>query len=181
MNNKGFTLVEVLAIAVITGCLLAITVPSFIGIFNDVKRKNLSSKITMIEVAANKYGEKRKDDIKAKGSDCEQISVGSLITKGYLVSESDKIPVIYDPTDNKALNNNIYMCYCSKTFEIKSLYALSYSKTTIYHVDDVIRYNKKFYRCIKTFNYNSMNSTQKEAIDNLGSSLSTTYFKEETC
>ena len=65
--RKGFTLVEVLAVLVILGLLLVITVPAYTSVYTGIKRQNLQSKITEVKTAAKKYGETIKDDIKNKG------------------------------------------------------------------------------------------------------------------
>jgi prepilin-type N-terminal cleavage/methylation domain-containing protein len=63
MKNKGFTLVELLAVIVILGILITIAVPSMLGVSKNVKEKSYTSKIDLIESAAVIYGEKNSIDI----------------------------------------------------------------------------------------------------------------------
>ena len=88
--RKGFTLVEVLAVLVILGLLLILTVPAYTSIYAGIKRQNLQSKITEVKTAAKKYGETIKDEIKNTGAACYQTSIEKLIKDGYLVSDTDK-------------------------------------------------------------------------------------------
>ena len=41
-NNKGFTLVEVLAMLVVLGIIIGVTVPKITGIFNNQKNNLIS-------------------------------------------------------------------------------------------------------------------------------------------
>ena len=57
MKNKGFTLVELLAVIVIIGLILAITIPSSFKISSKVKTKAYKTKIEQIEYGAGEtYG-----------------------------------------------------------------------------------------------------------------------------
>ena len=58
MKNKGFTLVELLAVIVILGILITIAVPSILGVSKNVKEKSYTTKISIIESAGVSYGEK---------------------------------------------------------------------------------------------------------------------------
>ena len=46
MKNKGFTLVELLAVLVIIAILLVIAIPSYINVFSDIKRDSFISKVS---------------------------------------------------------------------------------------------------------------------------------------
>lgn len=122
-NNKGFTLVELLAVIVILAILVTIAVPSTIGISNKLKENMFCKKIDSIEVAAKFYGEDRKssfdqqylcgyeDKEKTKPIQCSSttISVQALINSGDLKKDNnvcggDNSPCIVDPRDNSGLD-----------------------------------------------------------------------------
>lgn len=149
--RKGFTLVEILAVLIILGILIVITVPSFMGILTDTKRTSFNSKVTEIETAALKYAEKTKDDIKNAGSSCVTTTVSNLISLGYLSSESDRYNIIYNPTDNSEMSGNIKMCYCTSSFDVEAYYTVNYNSSTVYHEDEKIVKDNKIYKCINTY------------------------------
>ena len=53
--RKGFTLVEVLAVLVILGLLLILTVPAYTSIYAGIKRQNLQSKITEVKTTSSGF------------------------------------------------------------------------------------------------------------------------------
>ena len=62
-KNKGFTLVELLAVIVITAIIITVAVPSVLT-FSENQKKNLyCSKVDTIKKAAQLYGEDNYDSI----------------------------------------------------------------------------------------------------------------------
>lgn len=57
MKKNGFTLVEIAAVIVILGLLMAIAVPSALRISKSVKEKAYETKISLIKEAAKNYGQ----------------------------------------------------------------------------------------------------------------------------
>lgn len=147
MKKNGFTLVEILAVLVILGVLIALTIPAYTSIMIDVKRDNYNSKITEMEIAANKYGEKIKDEVKDAGASCYEQQISSLVRRGYLLSESDYDDIILDPITNKAFPGVIKTCYCSQIYDIKSYYVEPFNPDIVYHEKDKVLYNNKIYIC----------------------------------
>ncbi len=116
-NNKGFTLVELLAVIVVLALLVSIAVPSTVSISNRLKKKMYCSKIDSIETAAALYGEDAKESFTGKytyiGPDSTDASktvtlsnlpsqtmqVKDLVEKGYLKKDQDTMPYIVDPRD----------------------------------------------------------------------------------
>jgi len=70
MNKRGFTFIELLAVILIIGVLMAIAVPGIMSLSNKMKVRGLDSKIEAIEEAAVNYAQgnsnKLKNEIKSK-------------------------------------------------------------------------------------------------------------------
>ena len=146
--NRGFTLVEMLAVMVIMALLLIFAVPAYTAIYTSIRRDNLGGKITEIEAAALEYGEKIKDDIKNANNQCIDITVSDLIEDGYITSEDDVDAVIYDPTDNSPLDGEIRICYCNSDYDIDAHYYEEFVRSKVYHEGDVVEYNGSLYQCV---------------------------------
>lgn len=106
-NNKGFTLVELLAVIVILAILITIAVPSTIGISNKLKENMFCKKIDSIEVAAKLYGEDRKDSFTEtyETYPSRKIMVKDLIETGDLKKDNSTSPYILDPRDNTSMDD----------------------------------------------------------------------------
>lgn len=94
MNNKGFTLVELLATITLLGIIMVIAVPAYSKLTDAVKDKDLENVYTRIELAAEKY---------AYDSGEESFFVDKLVTEGYYQPD-DESGIVLNPIDNSALN-----------------------------------------------------------------------------
>lgn len=94
MNNKGFTLVELLMTIAILGLLIGIAVPSYIGISNTVRKSQRKNIVSKIEMAASKYAYDTGETI---------IFVDKLVTEGYIDSD-DEEGNIKDPANQLRMN-----------------------------------------------------------------------------
>ncbi len=180
-NKNGFTLVEVLAVLVVIGLLMALAIPAYANILAGVKRDTFNSKIIEIEAAANKLGDKTKDEVKNAGSACINTNVDSLIKKGYLLSESDSINVIYSPADNKPLTGVIKTCYCSNNFNIASYYTTTFDAYKVFHEGEKVTVGTKIYKCLHDYPGNNLgiNATYTTKVG--GTTKTLRYFEEVKC
>ena len=111
-NNKGFTLVELLAVIVIMGILLLVAIPGVFGVSNNIKANAYRKKVTDIEAAAKLYGQDFVDDIEERGF--IQITVKTLIDNNMYRKESDDCvlgsedkPCVTDPRDYSSMDNDV--------------------------------------------------------------------------
>ena len=98
LNNKGFTLVELLAVIVILIAIMSIAIPSINSAINRNKETQNKQRIKMLESAALEYVN---DEINNGSFNC--INLNTLLDKGYISSEELK--------DADGNNFNGYMKY----------------------------------------------------------------------
>jgi len=94
MNNKGFTLVELLLTIVILGIVLGITIPGYMSVSKAIKSSSRKNLINKIEIAASKY---------AFDTNKTMIFVDELVSNGYIDSD-DENGNILDPVNNGRMN-----------------------------------------------------------------------------
>lgn len=101
MKNKGFTLVELLAVIVILAILVTIAVPSTISISKKINENLYCQKVSSIKNAASLYGEDRSDSFTESynGYKSKTLVLQNLIDTGYLKKDQDTYPYILDPRD----------------------------------------------------------------------------------
>ena len=101
MNNKGFTLTEIIAVIVILGLLFAIGTPVYFTISNNTKQKELNNKLEYLKSQAIKYAEDNTIDAS------KTIAAGTLVYDGYVVADKyvkeqgEEIPFIINPADDE--------------------------------------------------------------------------------
>lgn len=100
MNNKGFTLVEVISIVVILALLLVLTAPTYSSVSDNIKERNWASKKSVIEKQTIEFvNNYMKDDTYTSGTPKKIcFSAGFLIRNGVITSEDEKREIIINDT-----------------------------------------------------------------------------------
>lgn len=121
MNDKGFTLIEVIAVIAIMGLLAIIITPNVIKVLDQGQQKSYDIMINNIVIASKnfyeecKYGDIKEDD----GSKmiCEKevnITLGELVNLGFLTGTNKEVcndnecitkKVIINPKNNLDISN----------------------------------------------------------------------------
>ena len=93
MKNKGFTLVELLAVIAILAIIIGLSFVIYSRVQSDVLEQELENTVSYIEVQAQNY---------ANDTNITVVSVEDLILNGYV--EPDDETDIYNPFDKTRLN-----------------------------------------------------------------------------
>lgn len=100
LNNKGFTLVEVLAVVVLLAVLMSITVPSIGNLLKIGKENNYNDLIDNIKSASVMYMSDNRYDIGVNGT-CTLDNTSSITTLDVIIydtSDTDKYSKLYIST-----------------------------------------------------------------------------------
>lgn len=84
-NNKGFTLVELLAVLILLSVIMAIAIPSISASMSRAKKKEVASNIRLLESASEMLVSDYKHNIDAK---CCYITVSELLENHYVSEKS---------------------------------------------------------------------------------------------
>ncbi|MBR3897792.1 MAG: prepilin-type N-terminal cleavage/methylation domain-containing protein [Bacilli bacterium] len=87
MKNKGFTLVELLAVIVMIAIVASISVPIIISVINDSRAKSYDRQVEMIKDAAERYVNENALEFSEN-----KVSVETLKSTGYLKADKIKNP-----------------------------------------------------------------------------------------
>lgn len=85
MNNKGFTLVEILAVIVILAIILTIIGPKVINVFSGSKQKAYNEQVTTLKGLGKQYATEFPYNV-TWTSNVAQVTISQLITAGYVKS-----------------------------------------------------------------------------------------------
>ena len=108
--NKGFTLVELLAVIVILALLATIAVPSAIAISSSIKKELYCNKVDMLLTDAKRWGD---EHISRLSESCFlPITVDYLVEEGITAKENDtEGSYIINPYTNEGMDNNVIGLY----------------------------------------------------------------------
>lgn len=127
MNNKGFTLVELIAVIAILGLLAIITTPTYDSVNKSIKTRNYDSKKNVIKNQTVEYVEKYLKDKAYDGSNNKSLcfSPRFLIQNGIVTSDHDKDEYIKnDLTGEKYKGNDSYYIEIKYELGTKKLKAI---------------------------------------------------------
>ena len=122
-SNKGFTLVEIIAVIAILGVVLTIAVLSVHKLFRKNKESAYDSKVAIILKQAKQYALDEESVLYGSASAnkrygnyvCATVTVGDLLTKGYLDKTDKDLTdggnVVVNPKDNSSMNNMRILLY----------------------------------------------------------------------
>ena len=141
MNKKGFTLVEILAVLVIIVVVSLIGTVSITGVKRKMEENLFKNKLGEIISAASKWGEDNKSELDTN------ITVGFLITNGYLETEEAINPVKYDEhncgSDKNDENGYVEDGLCKNVITNNVDYKVLNSLVVL-----IYRENNRVYSCI---------------------------------
>ena len=92
MNNKGFTLVEVLAVLILVSVIMVIAIPSIGSSMSRAKNKENASNIKIPESAAGFYVSDYKHNVKWSSDEQKEcyVTINELLNNDY-ISEDDVV------------------------------------------------------------------------------------------
>ena len=98
LNNRAFTLTELIAVIVVLSLVITATVAIFVNVRKNVLKKEYDNLVVYLETRAVEFANK---------TSVTTISVEDLIEEGFI--KPDDETDIYDPRDNSSMN-----CYILK-------------------------------------------------------------------
>ena len=102
MNNKGYTVTELIIVIVVFGIITAVTIGATSNAFKDDTEEYYKVKVKDIESNAKRYG-MTLEEVKTEGS--KVVTVKDLVDAGYLSPDNENGDIL-DPRNQKATMNN---------------------------------------------------------------------------
>ncbi len=120
MNNKGFTLVELMAVIALLAIITVIAVPSVMGFRKNANVKLYCTKVNSIKSAAVMYAQDHDNELTSiiNGYPSKTILVKDLLN-GYLAKDNtdgtpcieDPAKYVCDPRDKSAMDDVSFVIY----------------------------------------------------------------------
>ena len=124
MKNKGYTLVELLAVFVILGIIIMISVPIISGVINSSKSKAYDEQIKILENAARTYMSQHSKNLPDEGEEIK-ISINNLKDDG-LISDKDIKNPNYSSGSTEEKKKNQYFNGCIKVTNTNNKFTYIY-------------------------------------------------------
>ena len=110
MKDKGYTLVELLAVLVILGVIIMISVPAITGVINSSKEKSYDEQVKILENAARTYMSENSTLLPDNGSSFN-VTIDKLKESGLISDEEIKNPnFVSGSTEDKKKNQYFEGC-----------------------------------------------------------------------
>ena len=93
MNNKGFTLVEIIAVIAILGIIMSLSISSYVSYSEKLEEKNKENSLSIVKMKAKEY---------YNSTGKTTFFIKELITKGYLKTNQDNKYIV---------NQDDYTCH----------------------------------------------------------------------
>lgn len=136
MNNKGFTMIELLAVLAIMALLAIVVVPNINEMRQTTLKQTYDSKVKQVNVAAKEWAGDNLISVPSNvsreytnqtecDSDCVCVSVNELIHSGYLAGDKNQKKTLTNPLTNEEMNN-LLVCVRYDTNDIDKREIISY-------------------------------------------------------
>lgn len=110
MKDKGYTLVELLAVLIILGVIIMISVPAITGVINSSKEKSYDEQVKILENAARTYMSENSTLLPDNGSSFN-VTIDKLKESGLISDEEIKNPnFVSGSTEDKKKNQYFEGC-----------------------------------------------------------------------
>ena len=124
MKNKGYTLIELLAVFVVLGIIIMITVPAISGTINSSKTKTYDEQIKILENAARTYMSEN-STLLPDNNESYIIKISELIENGLISKNRIKNPN-YSNGSNEPKKRNQYFDGCIKVTNTNNKFIYTY-------------------------------------------------------
>lgn len=112
-KNKGFTLIEILAVIVIISVVILAAIPAVVSISGKMRTNMYCTKIDQVKKSGIIYGQENDLDetctINSVSYPCKNITIETLIINNYI--DPDKGGNLTDPRDTSSMNNKALIVY----------------------------------------------------------------------
>ena len=126
MKNKGYTLIELLAVFVILGIIIMISVPAITGVINSSKSKSYDQQVIILENAARTYMSEN-STLLPDNDESYNVKIKDLTDSGLLSDEDIKNPN-YSSGSTEDKKKNQYFDGCIQVTNTNNKFTYSYQE-----------------------------------------------------